>query len=119
MEKNYKLTLAYDGTRFFGWEHQPDKETIQGKLETVLERPFSMDTKNEGMGLEQNLALFVLKIRTKSAKNVTLLLNFRQKRHFFSERKKRAFSRGKVDTFSFLTYNYVKQSGLRATLLFL
>ena len=38
MEKNYKLTLAYDGTRFFGWEHQPDKETIQGKLETVLER---------------------------------------------------------------------------------
>ena len=38
MEKNYKLTLAYDGTRLFGWEHQPDKETIQGKLETVLER---------------------------------------------------------------------------------
>ena len=73
-----------------------------------------MDTKNEGMGLEQNLALFVLKIRTKSAKNVTLLLNFRQKRHFFSERKKRAFSRGKVDTFPFLTYNCVKQSGLRS-----
>ena len=38
MEKNYKLTIAYDGTRFFGWEHQPDKETIQGKLEAVLER---------------------------------------------------------------------------------
>ena len=38
MEKNYKLTIAYDGTRFFGWEHQPDKDTIQGKLEAVLER---------------------------------------------------------------------------------
>lgn len=38
MEKNYKFVIAYDGTRFFGWEHQPDKETIQGKLETVLER---------------------------------------------------------------------------------
>ena len=37
MEKNYKFVIAYDGTRFFGWEHQPDKETIQGKLETVLE----------------------------------------------------------------------------------
>ena len=37
MEKNYKLTIAYDGTRFFGWEHQPGKETIQGKLESVLE----------------------------------------------------------------------------------
>ena len=34
--KNYKLVIAYDGTRFFGWEHQPDKDTIQGKLETVL-----------------------------------------------------------------------------------
>lgn len=38
MEKNYKFVIAYDGTRFFGWEHQPDKETIQGKLEAVLER---------------------------------------------------------------------------------
>ena len=34
--KNYKLIIAYDGTRFFGWEHQPDKDTIQGKLESVL-----------------------------------------------------------------------------------
>lgn len=34
--KNYKLIVAYDGTRFFGWEHQPDKDTIQGKLESVL-----------------------------------------------------------------------------------
>ena len=34
--QNYKLTIAYDGTRFFGWEHQPDKDTIQGKLEAVL-----------------------------------------------------------------------------------
>ena len=38
MEKNYKLTIAYDGTRFSGWERQPDKETIQGKLESVLGR---------------------------------------------------------------------------------
>ena len=38
MQQNYKLTIAYDGTRFFGWERQPDKETIQGKLESVLER---------------------------------------------------------------------------------
>ena len=34
--KNYKLTLAYDGSRYFGWEHQPDRETVQGKLEAVL-----------------------------------------------------------------------------------
>ena len=39
MKKNYKLTLAYDGTRYLGWEHQPQTDmTIQGKVETVLSR---------------------------------------------------------------------------------
>lgn len=38
MEQNYKFTIAYDGTRFYGWERQPDRETIQGKLEAVLSR---------------------------------------------------------------------------------
>ncbi len=36
--KNYKLKIDYDGTRYYGWEHQPDRDTIQGKLETVLAR---------------------------------------------------------------------------------
>ena len=30
MKKNYKMTVAYDGTRYYGWEHQPDRDTIQG-----------------------------------------------------------------------------------------
>ncbi len=38
MKKNYKLTIAYDGSRYYGWEHQPDRDTIQGKLESVLEK---------------------------------------------------------------------------------
>ena len=38
MKKNYKMTIAYDGTRYYGWEHQPDRDTIQGKLEAVLSR---------------------------------------------------------------------------------
>ena len=38
MEKNYRLIIAYDGTRFFGWERQPGRDTVQGKLEAVLER---------------------------------------------------------------------------------
>ena len=37
MEKNYKLTVCYDGSRYFGWEHQNSTDrTIQGKLEAVL-----------------------------------------------------------------------------------
>ena len=39
MKKNYKMLVSYDGTRYYGWEHQPNQEmTIQGKLETVLSR---------------------------------------------------------------------------------
>ena len=36
--RNFKMTLSYDGTRYFGWERQPGKETIQGKIEAVLSR---------------------------------------------------------------------------------
>lgn len=35
---NYKLIVSYDGTRYYGWEHQPGRATIQGKLEEVLSR---------------------------------------------------------------------------------
>lgn len=39
MERNYRLIIAYDGTRYLGWEHQKaEKNTIQGKLENVLAR---------------------------------------------------------------------------------
>lgn len=37
MKQNYKMILSYDGTRFYGWEHQPSTDmTIQGKMESVL-----------------------------------------------------------------------------------
>ena len=37
MKNNYKMIIAYDGTRYYGWEHQPNTDmTIQGKLESVL-----------------------------------------------------------------------------------
>jgi tRNA pseudouridine38-40 synthase len=35
---NWKLTLAYDGTDFFGWQVQPDRVTIQGELAGAIER---------------------------------------------------------------------------------
>jgi tRNA pseudouridine38-40 synthase len=35
---NIKLTLAYDGTEFSGWQIQPGQSTIQGALTDVLER---------------------------------------------------------------------------------
>ena len=34
--RNLKLTLAYDGTEFHGWQVQPELATIQGEIERAL-----------------------------------------------------------------------------------
>lgn len=47
---NYKFLLSYDGTRYYGWERQPDRETIQGKLEAVLSRMCETDVQVIGAG---------------------------------------------------------------------
>lgn len=48
---NYKMTICYDGSRYFGWEHQPNTDmTIQGKLETVLNRLTGKEVKLIGAG---------------------------------------------------------------------
>ena len=38
MKRNLKITLAYDGTRFVGWQRQAEGESIQGLLEDALAR---------------------------------------------------------------------------------
>ena len=44
MIRNFKLIVSYDGTRYFGWEHQQETDlTIQGRLETVLTRMIDGD----------------------------------------------------------------------------
>lgn len=37
MIKNYKLTLKYDGTKYSGWQIQPNVRTVQGELTKTLE----------------------------------------------------------------------------------
>jgi len=49
-QNNYKLKISYDGTRYFGWERQPNKETIQGKIENVLSRMCDTDIEIIGAG---------------------------------------------------------------------
>lgn len=34
----FKITLAYDGTDFAGWQRQPNRRTVQGELEAALQR---------------------------------------------------------------------------------
>jgi len=38
MPRNFKLTLAYDGTDFCGWQVQPGQNTIQGALADAIGR---------------------------------------------------------------------------------
>ena len=38
MARNLKLTLAYDGYDFAGWQIQPDRPTIQGALVSAIEQ---------------------------------------------------------------------------------
>ena len=46
-KKNFRLKISYDGTRYSGWEHQPGKETIQGKIEMVLSRMLGLEPSPE------------------------------------------------------------------------
>lgn len=36
--RNIRLLLAYDGTNYYGWQFQPDKISIQEKIETAIEK---------------------------------------------------------------------------------
>ena len=48
---NYKFIVTYDGTKYYGWEHQPKvDETIQGKMESVLSRMLNEDVEVIGCG---------------------------------------------------------------------
>lgn len=37
-EKNIRLVLAYDGSRYFGWQRQMQDPTVQGTLEEAIQR---------------------------------------------------------------------------------
>jgi tRNA pseudouridine38-40 synthase len=38
--KRYKLTIAYDGTDYYGWQAQPGVKTIAGTLQEAIKRVF-------------------------------------------------------------------------------
>src|SRR5215472_16040264 len=50
MPRNIKLTLAYDGHDFAGWQVQPDRPTIQGALVSVIEQITGEKTLPQGSG---------------------------------------------------------------------
>ena len=50
LPRNLKLTLAYDGYDFAGWQVQPDRPTIQGALVSAIEHLTGEKTLPQGSG---------------------------------------------------------------------
>ena len=50
MRRNLRLTLAYDGTDFSGWQLQPDAATIQGTLASAIGRLTGENVLPQGSG---------------------------------------------------------------------
>jgi len=48
--RNLKITLAYDGSDFHGWQVQPERPTIQGALAAALERVTGAKVLPQGSG---------------------------------------------------------------------
>ena len=49
--RNIKITVAYDGTRYNGWQRQDNTDnTIQGKIETLLSRMTEEEIEIHGSG---------------------------------------------------------------------
>lgn len=51
--KNFKLTIEYDGTNYFGWQRQKDNKrfpTVQGILENALQKLFNKKIRVIGSG---------------------------------------------------------------------
>src|SRR5260370_34454588 len=48
--RNFKLTIAYDGDDFHGWQIQKSKSTVQGEIVSVLRRLTQEDTQLLGAG---------------------------------------------------------------------
>ena len=48
--RNLKLTIAYDGTGFHGWQIQPERRTIQGELQQTFQKLFNHEVKVTGSG---------------------------------------------------------------------
>jgi len=50
MVQNYKLILQYEGTRYHGWEKKKNLDTVQGRVEAVLERMCAAPVQVDGAG---------------------------------------------------------------------
>ena len=75
MPRNIKLTLAYDGYDFAGWQIQPDRATIQGALVSVIEQITGEKTLPQGSGRTDAGVHALAQVATVSIESPIPLLN--------------------------------------------
>ena len=51
--RNIKLTLEYDGTKFFGFQVQKNRRTVQSELELALRKLFQSARGGAALGREK------------------------------------------------------------------
>ena len=76
--RTLKLTLAYDGTDFHGWQVQPGLLTIQGELERVLEEIEEKPVAVAGSGRTDAGVHALAQVASLSIENPIPLLNLRR-----------------------------------------
>lgn len=78
MARNIKLTLAYDGHDYAGWQVQPKQLTIQGTLVSVIEQITGEKTLPQGSGRTDAGVHALAQVATVSIESHIPLLNFRK-----------------------------------------
>jgi tRNA pseudouridine38-40 synthase len=76
--RNIKLTLAYDGHDFAGWQVQPDRPTIQGTLVSVIEQITGEKTLPQGSGRTDAGVHALAQVATVSIQSPIPVINFRK-----------------------------------------
>ncbi|HXB22794.1 MAG TPA: tRNA pseudouridine(38-40) synthase TruA [Candidatus Solibacter sp.] len=78
LQRNLKLTIAYDGHDFSGWQIQPDRPTIQGTLVSVIEHLTGETTLPQGSGRTDAGVHALAQVASVSTQSSIPLLNFRK-----------------------------------------
>ena len=78
LQRNLKLTIAYDGHDFAGWQIQPDRPTIQGTLVSVIEHITGEKTLPQGSGRTDAGVHARAQVATVSTQSPIPLANFRK-----------------------------------------
>ena len=76
--RNLKLTLAYDGTDFFGWQVQPDAATIQGTLACAIGRLTGENVLPQGSGRTDAGVHALAQVATFATESVIPVENFQR-----------------------------------------